>query len=65
MIYLYVCLAIIIAVLIYMRYEASTVKVERIKFTLSKKGLKIIQLSDIHIKYLKVSAQTVRKVIER
>jgi predicted MPP superfamily phosphohydrolase len=48
-----------------MRYEASTVKVERIKFTLSKKGLKIIQLSDIHIKYLKVSAQTVRKVIER
>lgn len=65
MIYLYVFSAIIITVLIYMRYEAGTVKVERIKFTFSKKGLKIIQLSDIHIKFLRVSAQTVRRIIEK
>jgi len=54
----------IIAALIYMRYEASIVKTERINFTLGKKGLKIIQLSDIHIKLLRVPVQTVKKVIE-
>ena len=51
--------------LIYMRYEASAAKVERVKFTSSGTGLKIIQLSDIHIKFLRVPVKTVRDVIAR
>jgi len=51
--------------LLYMRFEAGWLKVDRVKFTLSNKGLKIIQLSDIHMKYLKVSAQKVKNVISR
>lgn len=64
MIYLFVLLGLVIIIL-YMRYETSMVKVERIKFTLSKKGLKIIQLSDIHIKFLRVPVQTIKKVISK
>jgi predicted MPP superfamily phosphohydrolase len=51
--------------LIYMRYEASAVKVERVKFASSGTGLKIIQLSDIHIKFLRVSVKTIKNVIAK
>jgi predicted MPP superfamily phosphohydrolase len=48
-----------------MRFEAGFVKVDRIDFTKDKKGVKIIQLSDIHVRYLKVRPQKIRQVIEK
>lgn len=58
-------LALIIIMLIYMRYEAGSVKLKRIKFTLSKNGLKIVQLSDIHINLLRVPIRTIKQIIEK
>jgi len=65
MYYLFSLLVLIMAVLLYMMYEARNVKVERIEFTLSKKGLKIIQLSDIHVKFLRVPAATIKSIIDK
>ena len=65
MIYASILLGFAVIMLIYMRYEASTVKVERIKFASNKTGLKIIQLSDIHIKFLRVPAKAIKDVINR
>lgn len=64
MTYFLIFLAVATIMLIYMGYEAGSLKVERIRFTLSKKGLKIAQLSDIHIKFLRVSLYKVKKVIK-
>lgn len=63
--YLYVFLGLLAAALIYMYMEASFVKVDHIRLTKSKKGLKILQISDIHINMLRVSAKKVASVIER
>ena len=60
MIYFYIFLIFAAIMFIYMRYEASAAKVERVKFTSSGTGLKIIQLSDIHIKFLRVPVKTVK-----
>ena len=65
MIYFYIFLIFAAIMFIYMRYEASAVKVEKLKFTSSRTGLKIIQLSDIHIKFLRVPVKTVKDVIAR
>jgi len=46
-----------------MRFEASMVKLEKIKFSKSSKGLRIIQISDIHMKYLRVAAEKVKNII--
>lgn len=64
MIYFYSFLLIIIIFLLYMRFEASMVKIERVRFTKSNRGLKIIQLSDIHMRFLKIPFQKVRNIIQ-
>jgi predicted MPP superfamily phosphohydrolase len=63
-IYLYIIGAIAVLFLLYMRFEAGFVEAKRIKLTSSKKCLKLIQLSDIHINRLKVSQEKVRKIIQ-
>lgn len=61
---LYIILGLIVIGIIYMRIEASMLKVETIRFTKDKNALKVIHLSDIHINHLKVSTQKVKSVIE-
>ncbi|NMB95870.1 MAG: metallophosphoesterase [Clostridiaceae bacterium] len=63
MIYIYSFLLVIILFLLYMRYEAGIVKLEKVRFTKSSKGLRIIQLSDIHMRFLRVSKEKVRSII--
>jgi predicted MPP superfamily phosphohydrolase len=63
MTYIYVFIALIVLLLLYMRFEAGFLKVERVRLTKNKKCLKIALLSDIHIRYLKVPAKKIRKVI--
>jgi len=63
MIYLYIILALAIAGLIYMSFEAGFVQVVRIKHSNHKQSLKIVQLSDIHIKYLRVSIHKTNNII--
>jgi len=65
MLYLYIVLALIILLIIYMRLEAAAVEVNHISFTKRKKCLKILHLSDIHINHLKVSWKKVKNVIEQ
>ncbi len=62
MTYLYI-LAVILLALLYMRFEAGFLEVKHIWFTKSVHGLKVLQLSDIHIGRLKVSAGRIREVI--
>lgn len=49
----------------YMAFEAGWLKVTRIDHSKGKKGFKIIQLSDIHISNLSISARAVKRVIDR
>jgi len=56
-------LALIIAVIIYMRIEAGMLKVKRVYFTKKKACLKIVHISDIHIKKLKVSQSRIAEAI--
>lgn len=65
MAYAYALLIIALLLLLYMRFEAGFLKMERIKFTSSNKCLKIIHLSDIHIDRLKVSQDKVRNIIKK
>ncbi len=46
-----------------MRFEAANVKIEKVDLSKNKNGLRIIQLSDIHVNMLKVPAEKVRKAI--
>ncbi len=62
--YLYLFLAVTFIALSYMRFEATLLKVKKVYLTKSKQHLKIIQLSDIHIKFLKVNITKVLKVLE-
>lgn len=65
MYFFYVSLIVCVAALIYMRYEAGRLKVNRVYFTRSANPLKVIHLSDIHLKYLCVKVKTVSEVIEK
>lgn len=66
MIYFYIniIIAIMLAVLLYMRLEAGWLQVKNVYFTQSSKCLKILHLSDIHTNYLKVSAEKIRKAVK-
>jgi len=64
MVYIYLFLFIIVLLLLYMRFEAGRVKLERVKFSKNYNGLKIIQLSDIHMKYLRVAEEKTKSIIE-
>ena len=65
MIVFYSLLALVIILLFYMRFEATLVETKHVKFTKNKKHLKIIQLSDIHINCLKVSANKVKRILQQ
>lgn len=65
MIFLYVFSGIIVLLLLYMRFEAGFLKVERVRFTKSSKSLRIVHLSDIHINRLKVPVWKIKKAIEQ
>ncbi|MFZ5985991.1 MAG: metallophosphoesterase [Bacillota bacterium] len=62
--FLYIFLAVSITALIYMRYEATRLKVSRVYFTENEEHLKVIQLSDIHIKYLRVDIKKISSVLK-
>ncbi len=59
----YIFLALAVAVLIYMYMEAAWVKVERVDFSKSETGLKIMHLTDLHVYLTRVSAGRIRKTI--
>lgn len=62
--YLYTFIALMIIWLLYMRFEATFLKVKRVRFTKDRKHLKVLQLSDIHIHRLKVSYSRIKQVID-
>lgn len=64
MTFLYLGIAIVFIAIIYMRFEATTLKVNKVHFTKSTNCLKVIQLSDIHINYLKVNITKVHNVLK-
>lgn len=65
MTYYYVLSVLMVLSIIYMRFEAGWLEVKTVRFTRSKKALKLLQLSDIHIGKLFVSAGKVRKAIDK
>lgn len=65
MAFLYIILLLMAAGILYMRLEAMMVKTERIVLGKNKNGLKLVQLSDIHIYFLRVSREKIRSIIER
>lgn len=62
--YVYLLLLAILLLLFYMYLEARWVQVKRVNFTKSRKGLKILHISDIHIDMLRIPANKVRKIIK-
>jgi len=65
MIFIIVILILIILGVIYMRFEAGFAQITHVHFTKNKKYLKVIQLSDLHIEHLKVSAKRLKKIIDK
>lgn len=63
MIYVFAFVAVIILLLVYMRFEAGFAEVKKVKFSKSGKSLKILHLSDIHIGLLKVPVKKVTDVV--
>ncbi len=54
-----------LAALAYMRFEAGFVELKRIRFSKENACLKVLHLSDIHIPFLRVSVERVKKLISR
>ncbi len=63
MIFIIIIIAIAFLSLVYMRIETTLLQVSRINLSEGKPNLKIIQLSDIHIKRFKVSVNKIKKAI--
>lgn len=61
---IYILLVVSITALIYMRYETTRLKVNKVPFTDSKTCLKVVHLSDLHMKFLKVKISKVTKVLK-
>ncbi|NJD03989.1 MAG: metallophosphoesterase [Ruminiclostridium sp.] len=57
--------AAILVILLYMYFEAGWLKVSRIDFTKSCKGLKILHISDVHINMLRVGTKRVKELIRQ
>lgn len=62
--YLYIIIAVILFLLLLMYLEAAWLKVSRVDFAKSSKGLKILHISDIHINMLRVGTGKVKKIIK-
>jgi Predicted phosphohydrolases len=54
---------IIVLLIIYMYFEAIWLKVDRISFSKSSKGLKVLHISDIHINMFRINAEKIREII--
>ena len=63
MMFIYSFFSLMLLIFIYMRFEASYLQVERINLVDPNKQLKILQISDIHIKKLIVPIKKIKKVI--
>lgn len=65
--YFYILVILAITGFIYMRFEAGYLEVKKVEFSRNNGdgALKILQLSDIHIRYLKVSSEEINKVIDK
>ena len=61
---LLIILTVVLLLLAYMYLETGWLKVEHIDFSKGRTGLKIMQLSDLHVYMLAIDAKTVRKVIK-
>ncbi len=60
-----ICILIFIAlVFIYMTFETTWLKVERLDFSRSGTGLRIMHLTDLHVYMTGISAQKIRKVVK-
>ncbi|MFA6308739.1 MAG: metallophosphoesterase [Clostridia bacterium] len=59
-----IILCLIIAMILYMFLETFLLKVSRVSFSSGKSGLKILHISDIHIKYMNVSVKKIQRVIK-
>jgi|LSQX01.1.fsa_nt_gb predicted MPP superfamily phosphohydrolase len=59
----YIFWIVSVAALIYMRFETTLLKVSRVRFTKSKKHLKVVHLSDIHISKMFVKTEKIKKVL--
>lgn len=64
MIFLYSGLALIFIVLAYMRFETTLLTVKKVYLTKSSSQLKVIQISDVHIRFLKVNINKITRAIE-
>ena len=61
---LYILPAAVLLLAVYMYLESGWLQVRRIDFSRGRKGLKILQISDVHVDLLNVSAGAVRKVVK-
>jgi predicted MPP superfamily phosphohydrolase len=59
-----IILAAVLLLLLYMYMESGWLKVDYVDFSKDRSGLKVIQLSDLHVYMLAVEAKRVRKVIK-
>jgi predicted MPP superfamily phosphohydrolase len=64
MIFLYSGIALIFIALAYMRFETTMLRTKKVYLTKSSTHLKVIQISDIHIKFLKVNITKITRVLE-
>ncbi|MEN8907463.1 MAG: metallophosphoesterase [Clostridiales bacterium] len=61
---IFICILLVSTIaLIYMVYEARTLKIERVVLN-NKKKIKAIHLSDIHIKFFRIKYLEVKKIIQ-
>lgn len=60
-----IILSVIVLLLIYMYIEAGWLKVSRINFTKSSKGLKVLHITDVHVNLLRIGANKVKELIRR
>ena len=63
MIILYVIIAIAVLALVYMRFETTQLKVNRVYYRKCSNPLKVIHLSDLHLIYLNVNMNKITKVL--
>jgi predicted MPP superfamily phosphohydrolase len=64
MIILYIIITIAILGLAYMRFETTRLKVNKVYYSNRRDSLKVIHLSDLHLIFLKVNINKVKKVLK-
>jgi len=64
MTYVYILIILILLLFAYMNFETMWVQVIRVNFSKSRKGLKILHISDIHINLIRVPAEKISKIVK-